>query len=743
MPLEPVDRPALDPDAIASHPFGRARRGYEPDEVRAFLVALASKIRMSEQRRNDLERRAAELERRATDPRDLDEAAVTELLGEETARVLESARTAAAEIRTRAEDQATTATTEADEHSTATRAAADQYAERLRAEADEYAAATRATAEAEVAEQRAGAEADVERMRAEAESVLAERTAEAEEAAAAVRADADGYRDRVREEADHYGESTRTAAESYRADVHAAADAYREAATAESDQLRADAAGVAATIRQDAEAAAGARREAIEAEADGLLAEARDQGRIMVQEARTYRERVIADLADRRRAARNQLEHLAAARDALAVTLTDVAGRIEASHRSLQDAVIDPGEAGDLGADRRVLGAGDAPSTAIAVGEVDGAAHDPDDDPDDGQDDAEDEGGVDDELVGAASGTDADDVPGPDADAELSFQDRTAPTTEHPDAVGDAPSRNGAPSGGTQPDDGDPSHSQLDGGEEAVVEDIFARIRAERQEEEAASDHRDDHADAFDLTPGPAAGTAGAPAGVAVAVAVDDDDVSGGDADLLDRRDATTDELERQLARRLKRLLSDEQNEALDLLRRSRGAPAALEVLPADADHLARYTTVALEDLVDAERAGAAFFGEAPAQGADVRDVAEKFGTEMVRQLRDRLQRAFDDGGDENEVGERIRACYREWKTQRIAEVARHYVMVAFSRGAYEAAPDGAGFRWVVDHGDAAAPDCDDNALAGTVPKGEPFPTGDLCPPSHPGCRCLAVPADT
>lgn len=740
MPLEPVDRPALDPDAIASHAFGRARRGYEPDEVRAFLVALASKIRMSEQRRNDLERRAAELERRASDPRDLDGAAVTELLGEETARVLESARTAAAQIRTRAEDQATTATTEADEHSTATRAAADQYAARLRAEADEYAAATRATAEAEVAEQRAGAEADVERMRAEAESILAERTAEAEDAAAAVRADADAYRDRVREEADHYGESTRNAAESYRADVHGAADAYREAATAEADQLRADAAGAAATIRQDAEVAAGARREAIEAEADGVVAEARDQGRIMVQEARTYRERVIADLADRRRAARNQLEHLAATRDALAVTLTDVAGRIEASHRSLQDAVIDPGEAGDLAADRRVLGAGDAPSTAVAVGEVDGAAHEPDDED---SDDAEREGGADHEPVGAAPGTDADAAPG--ADAEISADDQLPSTTDDPDAVDDAPSGNGAPPGEAGPDEGEPTGSPLNGGEEAVVDDIFARIRAERQQEEAASDRRDDHADAFDPAPATApasTATAAAPAGVAVAVVVDDDDGSGGGTDLLDRRDATTDELERQLARRLKRVLSDEQNEALDRLRRNRDAPAASEVLPADEDHLARYTSAVLEDLVDAERAGAAFFGEAPARRSDVGDVAEEFATEMVRQLRGRLQRAFDDGGDENEVGERIRACYREWKTQRIAEVARHYVMVAFSRGVHDVAPDGAGFRWVVDHGDGASPDCDDNALAGTVLKGEPFPTGDLCPPSHPGCRCLAVPAD-
>ena len=198
--------------------------------------------------------------------------------------------------------------------------------------------------------------------------------------------------------------------------------------------------------------------------------------------------------------------------------------------------------------------------------------------------------------------------------------------------------------------------------------------------------------------------------------------------------------MERQLARRLKRVLSDEQNEALDLLRRTRGTPTSVQVLPAEADHLERYMSAALEDLTAAERAGAGFFGDAPKRAADVGDVATEFATEMIRQIRGRLERAFDDGGDENEVGERIRACYREWKTQRIADTASHFVVVAFSRGVAEASAAGSTSRWLVDDGDAACPDCDDNALAGLVVKGDPFPTGDLCPPAHPGCRCLAVP---
>lgn len=406
----------------------------------------------------------------------------------------------------------------------------------------------------------------------------------------------------------------------------------------------------------------------------------------MVQEARTYRERVIADLADRRRAARAQLEGLASTRDALAVTLTDVASSIDSSHRALQDAVLDPRDLVDLGQDRRTLEADDNPGTAIAVGELD-----PDVDLD-AETDLEAEEVVQVEVIGA------------DPEVTLTAVAVVSEVELVAEESADEPI------------------------EEAKVDSLFARLRAEQQ---ASGDTPETDT---------AADTAAEPADEDATGEDDSDPDSDPDSDLLDRRDATTDDLERQLARRLKRVLSDEQNEALDLLRRTRGTPTSEQVLPSEADHLERYTSAALEDLTAAERAGAGFFGDAPKRAADVRDVATEFATEMIRQIRGRLERAFEDGGDENEVGERIRACYREWKTQRIADTARHFVVVAFSRGVAEAGADGSLSRWLVDDGDAPCPDCDDNALAGGVAKGDPFPTGDRCPPAHPGCRCLAVP---
>jgi hypothetical protein len=109
--------------------------------------------------------------------------------------------------------------------------------------------------------------------------------------------------------------------------------------------------------------------------------------------------------------------------------------------------------------------------------------------------------------------------------------------------------------------------------------------------------------------------------------------------------------------------------------------------------------------------------------------------------MRERIARSFDDcGGDLEEVTERLRSLYREWKGQRIGAAVRHYAAAAYAWGVYEATPSDAELRWLVDRSGEACPDADDNALASGVRKGEAFPTGVLCSPAHPDCRCLVVP---
>jgi hypothetical protein len=184
----------------------------------------------------------------------------------------------------------------------------------------------------------------------------------------------------------------------------------------------------------------------------------------------------------------------------------------------------------------------------------------------------------------------------------------------------------------------------------------------------------------------------------------------------------------------------------LDSLRRL-GPAAADGVLPAAEVQLAGYRDAALPWLQQAVRAGAGFISDpeiatngeaAPPVDAPARALA----AELVDPLRARLTRALAAGADANDpsvAAESLRSTYRQWKMQQVEECARHHVLAAFSLGAFAATPPAATLQWLVDE-DGHCPDCDDNALAGPTAKGETFPTGQLHPPAHPGCRCLLVP---
>ena len=77
--------PPIDSDALARHTFSSSFRGYDIDEVRAYLLALAEDVRAINEHTSWLAVELAEAERRATAHVELDENRLTELLGEETA----------------------------------------------------------------------------------------------------------------------------------------------------------------------------------------------------------------------------------------------------------------------------------------------------------------------------------------------------------------------------------------------------------------------------------------------------------------------------------------------------------------------------------------------------------------------------------------------------------------------------------------------------------------------------------
>ena len=218
---------------------------------------------------------------------------------------------------------------------------------------------------------------------------------------------------------------------------------------------------------------------------------------------------------------------------------------------------------------------------------------------------------------------------------------------------------------------------------------------------------------------------------------------------LLERGATVTRDLGSSLTRKLKRALQDEQNSLLDRLRSLKGPVTPASVLPDADEHPDHFADAGRPLLQQAAQAGAQVASElcgsdaanvAVAQHVD--DLAEELGRAIAEPLRQRLELAMRSAGDDQaEVANALGAAYREWKTQRIEASAHHEVAAAFSRGAYLTFPEGGLLRWVVGSAEGRCPDCEDNALAGEQPKGEAWPTGQLYPPAHPGCRCAVAPA--
>ena len=615
------------PAQVADASFSTGRRGYDQNEVRDFLRMVSAELGRLRERETFLERELQDAQNNPDlDSARLDDEALTRLLGEETARVLNAARESSHEIREKAEQSAARMLLEASDEAT--------------------------------------------RMREEAEI--------------------------------------------------------------ESSRRRTDAA----------------------ADAEAELSMAKQQGREMVTEARAYRERVLSELARRRELAREQIEQLVHGRDRL----------MQAFERARLVAV-------DVVAEMQPLGEPDeyvnlTPSTGpvpVMVAREDVRADAPPPDPvSDVVDGETDERDATESAIPEHEPTDDDlrvvepnddDAPETEAEAELDADLEDADLEEVHQADDD------------HADDGlnaDPAVDvdvdvDVDVGADVAVEDatgddiddhvvvdLFARLRADAtveaaDEEESAVSVEDAHPQTPDATQAPDEGED---------AETDVDLEEGADDTVFDRRDADLTPLIVSGARKLKRVLADEQNEVLDALRRSDPVRNLDGLLPWSADHLERYASVISDDLLQAANAGAtlADLEKTPklrkAAGKQaVTAASEKLGQWLVQPLRDRLERCVSEGdGDNAAITKKVRAVYRECKTRHIDEQLDDVIRVAHGSGLLGALELDEPVEWTPDPSHDVCADCDDNRLAGAVAAGQPFPTGQVSTPAHPGCRCMLVP---
>ena len=156
----------LSADEVARRTFATTRRGYAPDEVRAYLDTLAQSLRGTAEREHDLRRALEDAEHRAANPV-LDEETLAASLGQETSRVLKSAHEAAHEMVGKATAEAERLLAEAHAEIAATEArVSEQLADRV-AQTDAATAEARRRAED-------GSAAALDRARSEAEALVDE-----------------------------------------------------------------------------------------------------------------------------------------------------------------------------------------------------------------------------------------------------------------------------------------------------------------------------------------------------------------------------------------------------------------------------------------------------------------------------------------------------------------------------------------------------------------------------------------
>jgi DivIVA domain-containing protein len=510
----------------------------------------------------------------------------------------------------------------------------------------------------------------------------------------------------------------------------------------------------AVRIRSEAESLLAARTQEAESAAQGVLAQARDEGRSMVAEAQAVRERMLKDLARRRRLAVAQLEVMERGRTRLAEVFETVRATVEEATASVEVVAEEAQEALTLAAEAP------APLPAPVMAEPP-AAREPPPAPPVAEEVPDVVAVPEPEAPTEPVPSAAEEVPVPEERRSSALRLLRRRTEDDPSASLDdevegiriirpeptePPSREAepvltlVPPAEAEAERAPEPAPEPDADAEAApaVEDLFARLRADRAAAVAEAEAvlaRDDEVTADEAPVAPAADDAdGADepafeAGLVAGAAVVDDTP-------FERRDAAIDDGERALTRAIKRALADEQNEVLDALRRRKG-PASIEaLLPEPDEQRARYTKVAAVVLEDAAAAG----GAGVDVGAVATETAEALAIEVADDVRTRLRRAVDHAGSDDELlTEAVSAAYREWKTAKAEPVARHFAAAAYAAGAFRAS-SGLTLRWVVDPAEGGCPDCDDNALAGPTPSGEAFPTGQLHPPAHAGCRCLAVP---
>jgi DivIVA domain-containing protein len=201
------------------------------------------------------------------------------------------------------------------------------------------------------------------------------------------------------------------------------------------------------------------------------------------------------------------------------------------------------------------------------------------------------------------------------------------------------------------------------------------------------------------------------------------------------------------MARKLKRVLADEQNTVLAHLKLKRSSLDIDAIFGTVEEQSLRYATSVLEECMTSASAGAK---SVKSSGGSSRRVTQKAVSShvsdtvaigLVAAFREEARIAIGEAeGDRDILSSLIRDVYRKWKTELIDSHVDDIACSTYSKGGFLSLEPGAQVGWMVDPVAKCCSECEDNMLAGAVTRGDDFPTGHAHPPAHAGCRCLVSP---
>ena len=553
----------------------------------------------------------------------------------------------------------------------------------------------------------------------------------------------------------------------------------RDRAEESATRLVKDAAEDAARIRESAMIEAARIREDAAHDAEQEIEMAKQQGRDMVNEAREYREKVLSELSRRRDAARSQIEQLLHGRDRLLnaferarIASEDVINGLTDAHDEPEFIVdlapttgpvpiINPAHPSVTAYDQdnesaqvEVVAESVVDSPAVAVYDFN--------EEDLVVEDAYEEASIA-EVIEVAVTAIIEEVPTisehpvhmPAADVDVEVLVEEVATIEEVQQVveADDAQTNVVSLFGRGRKMGDIPEIQEETIVDEIVEvaapvveaspakksgadDIFAKLRASAPAEVAAKASTTPDVDEAPVAKKPAKKFE-APRAAVVAV----------DPKVFEARDESLAPLVGVMARKLKRVLADEQNTVLGHLRAKKSSLEIDAILGTTDEHAQRYATAIVEETMSAASDGAKAVKHAGGssrrvtQKAVAAHVADTIMKGLVAAFREDTRIAIGEAeGDREILSSLMRDVYRQWKMESLETHVDDIACSAYSKGGFLSLEPGCKITWMVDPVSKCCSECEDNALGGIVVRGEDFPTGHNHPPAHPGCRCLVGP---